>query len=116
MFRVFGLGFVTNPGQMLLPDTTTGLTLSFRIEVCWRMYSKDLIITYNDPKGPRAQTNGVLGPKYYNINGMWALKPYDLGPWTLRERPHRSQAKRTSCEASSRDTFKLEALENLLNI
>ena len=26
----------------------------------------------------------VLGPKYYNINGIWALNPYYLGPWTLR--------------------------------
>ena len=26
----------------------------------------------------------VLGPKYYNINGIWALKPYYLGPRTLR--------------------------------
>ena len=26
----------------------------------------------------------VLGPKYYNLNGIWALKPYYLGPWTLR--------------------------------
>ena len=31
------------------------------------------------PKGPRS------GPKYYSINGIWALKPYYLGPWTLRE-------------------------------
>ena len=21
---------------------------------------------------------------YYNMNGIWALNPYDLGPWTLR--------------------------------
>ena len=27
----------------------------------------------------------VVGPKYYTINGIWALKPYYLGPWTLRE-------------------------------
>ena len=24
------------------------------------------------------------GPKYYNMNGIWDLKPYYLGPWTLR--------------------------------
>ena len=28
----------------------------------------------------------VLGPKYYNVNGIWALNPYYLGPWTLRGR------------------------------
>ena len=28
--------------------------------------------------------NQVLGPKYYNIHGIWALKPFYLGPWTLR--------------------------------
>ena len=25
----------------------------------------------------------VLGPKYYSTYGIWALKPYYLGPWTL---------------------------------
>ena len=33
----------------------------------------------------RTQNDRVLGPKYYNINGIWALKPCYLGPWTLRE-------------------------------
>ena len=28
----------------------------------------------------------VQGPKYYDITGTWALKPYYLGPWTLRAR------------------------------
>ena len=23
-------------------------------------------------------------PKYDSIDGNWALKPYDLGPWTIR--------------------------------
>ena len=27
----------------------------------------------------------VFGPKYYRINGIWAPKPYDLGPWALRD-------------------------------
>ena len=35
-------------------------------------------------QGSKDPNNGVLGPKYYNINGIWALKPYYLGPWTLR--------------------------------
>ena len=25
----------------------------------------------------------MLGPKYYKVNGISALKPYQLGPWTL---------------------------------
>ena len=25
-----------------------------------------------------------FGPKYYNLNGVWDLKPNYLGPWTLR--------------------------------
>ena len=33
----------------------------------------------------RTQNNRVLGPKYYNVNGIWALKPCYLGPRTLRE-------------------------------
>ena len=36
------------------------------------------------PKGPGTQIIGFLGPKYYNINDLWALKPLYLGPWTLR--------------------------------
>ena len=35
--------------------------------------------------GSKDPNNRVLGPKYYNINSIWALKPYYLGPWTLRE-------------------------------
>ena len=37
------------------------------------------------PNGPKDPNNRVLGPKYYNIHGIWALKPKYLGPWTLRE-------------------------------
>ena len=33
-----------------------------------------------NPQGPRTQVNRVLGPKYYNLNGIY------LGPWTLRAR------------------------------
>ena len=35
--------------------------------------------------GSKDPNNRVLGPKYYNINGIWALKPYYLVPWTLRD-------------------------------
>ena len=38
-----------------------------------------------NPKGSKDPNNGALGPKYYNINGIWALKPHNLGPWTLKE-------------------------------
>ena len=37
-----------------------------------------IILGFKDPN------NGVLVPKYYDIHGIWALKPYYLGPWTLR--------------------------------
>ena len=36
------------------------------------------------PKGSKDPNDRVLGPKYYSINGILALKPYYLGPWTLR--------------------------------
>ena len=36
------------------------------------------------PKDPRTRIIGFLGPKYCNIIGIGALKPYYLGPWTLR--------------------------------
>ena len=44
-----------------------------------------------EPQGSKDPNNRALGPKYYNINGIWALKPYYLGPWTLKEKsehPH----------------------------
>ena len=31
--------------------------------------------------------NRVLGPKDYSTNGIWALKPYYLCPWTLLKKP-----------------------------
>ena len=34
--------------------------------------------------GSEDPNSRVLGPKYYNINGIWALKHYYLGPWILR--------------------------------
>ena len=27
----------------------------------------------------------VLWPNYYNLNGIWDLKPMYLGPWTFRD-------------------------------
>ena len=34
------------------------------------------------PEGSKDPNNRVFGPKYNNTNGIWALKPYYLGPWT----------------------------------
>ena len=39
---------------------------------------------HGQPYGSKDPNKWVLGPKYYNMNGIWALKPYYLGPWTLR--------------------------------
>ena len=30
----------------------------------------------------------AFGPKYYNINGICALKLHYLGPWTLNPKPY----------------------------
>ena len=35
-------------------------------------------------QGFKDPNDRVLGPKYHNINGIWDLKPYYLGPWTFR--------------------------------
>ena len=37
------------------------------------------------PEGSEDPNNTLLGPKHYTINGIWTLKPYYLGPWTLRK-------------------------------
>ena len=40
---------------------------------------------YGENKGVYGTPNSrVWGPKYDNANGIWALKPYHLGPWTFR--------------------------------
>ena len=36
------------------------------------------------PDGSKDPNNRVLGPKYHLYFGLWVLKPYYLGPWTLR--------------------------------
>ena len=46
--------------------------------------SRKLRPTSELPLGSKDPYNRVSGPKYYNINGIWALKPHYLGPWTLR--------------------------------
>ena len=40
------------------------------------------------PQGSKDPNNGASGPKYHSNSGIWALKPYYLGPWTLRESVH----------------------------
>ena len=37
------------------------------------------------PQGSKDPNNRVLGSKYLTVNGIWALKPHYLGPWTLRK-------------------------------
>ena len=33
--------------------------------------------------GSKDPNNMAAGPKYYNINGIWARTPHYFGPWTL---------------------------------
>ena len=40
------------------------------------------------PRGSKDPNHKVLGAKYYSVHGSWALKPYRLGPWILREREY----------------------------
>ena len=49
------------------------------------MYRDDIRVYRDCIRVYRTSKNAVLGPKYCNINGIWAVKPYKLGPWTLRE-------------------------------
>ena len=48
----------------------------------WPLYNLSLLNA--NPKGPRTPIKMVLEPKYFNINGIWALKAHYLSPWTLR--------------------------------
>ena len=52
-------------------------------EAAFRLASRFCGYTFTYPKGPRTQIIG-LRPKYHDVHGIWALKPYYLGPWTLR--------------------------------
>ena len=40
----------------------------------------------SNPQGSKDPNDRVLGPKYQLYSSIWALKPYYLGPWTLKER------------------------------
>ena len=42
------------------------------------------MIVFLSLRGSKDPNKRVLGPKYYNINGIWALKPYYFSPWTLK--------------------------------
>ena len=66
--RVQGLGFRAVPG------VTNGLGY-----LLLKGYSGDVVLL-----GSKNTNNMVLGSKYCNIHGIGALKPYYLGPWTLR--------------------------------
>ena len=46
-------------------------------------YSRDPKRDHNFDNHPY---NRALGPNYYNVNGIWALKPWYLGPWTLKSK------------------------------
>ena len=35
------------------------------------------------PRGSKYPTSRVLGSKINTLNGLWSLKPYYLGTWTL---------------------------------
>ena len=43
-----------------------------------------------ETQGSKAEdtNNRALGPTYSNVYGIWALKPYHLGPWTPRGSTH----------------------------
>ena len=62
------------------------------------------------PKGSKDPNNEALGPKDYNINGIWALKPYYLKPWTLRVRKYENLRLpahgKPSSASSAQDTTK----------
>ena len=44
--------------------------------------------------GSKDPNDRVLGPKYYNVNGIWALNPPYLGPWTRRMLPKSRESSR----------------------
>ena len=48
-------------------------------------YPKRAVLTFDlkAQSGSKDLNNRASGPKYYHINGIWTLKPYYLGPWTL---------------------------------
>ena len=62
------------------------------VQVCEGLSRVDLrLIRYINRQllqGSKDPNDRVLGPKYYNMNGIWAPKPYYLGPWTLIRSPY----------------------------
>ena len=54
--------------------------------ICWNEFVVECGCSDGYPKGPRTQIIGFQGPNTIVCFGIWALKPYYLGPWTLRVR------------------------------
>ena len=62
------------------------VTATFKFEEYALMFDEAWMSLHDsNPKDP---DNRVLGPKYYDIVGIWPLKPYYLGPWTLNPKPY----------------------------
>ena len=77
-----------NPKPLNPNMSTRSLPVS---NFCWSSWIRKAVRAQHtklkkghNPEGSKDPNIRVLGPKYYNINGIWALIPYYLGPWTLR--------------------------------
>ena len=85
-YRIFGSIFAC-------PDLFKSQHLGLKdvMLACWRrelprtaLTNSPEVVSQSLPSGSKDPNNKVLGPKYYGVNGIWALKPHYLGPWTLR--------------------------------
>ena len=71
----------------------SNITKGFFLRVpCWIFDRGAWVLTLR-VQGPDPN-NRVLGPKYYILNSIGALKPYYLGPWTLRVQTFRHIARK----------------------
>ena len=80
-----------------------------RSKVCI-LLSRGVIYNSNsNQQGSKDPTTRVFGPIYSSINGIWALRPFYLGPWTRRERDKRILRRLLGSEVTS--TVHLQSLE-----
>ena len=75
------------------------------LEITVREHGKVDVARALVPQGSKDPNDRALGPKYFNINGIWALDPYSSGPrknlkvlLTPYPRPLRLKAPRLHCK------------------
>ena len=72
-------------GMAVVVGTSLGFQVSFEKAGCTPTANTYIILSHGPhPYGSKGPNSGILGPNHYDINGIWDLRPYCLGPRTFK--------------------------------